>query len=79
VDVLDYLHNELKIAHRDIKLDNILMQDNLDLKLADYGSCTSSEDDISACKEFRGTLSYMAPEVRSGLYDARKADLFSLG
>ena len=38
-DVLVYL-NEKKVAHRDLKLENIMMGDNLNLKIADFGFAT---------------------------------------
>lgn len=37
IDALKYLQ-QLKICHRDIKLDNILIDNNLNIKLIDFGS-----------------------------------------
>ncbi|KAI0054592.1 kinase-like protein, partial [Artomyces pyxidatus] len=52
------------IAHRDIKLENILMQslEPLYVKVADFGLAKVMQADIGL-KSFTGTLAYMAPEV----------------
>lgn len=34
---LEYCHNELKIIHRDIKPDNLLLDENDNIKLSDFG------------------------------------------
>lgn len=67
-----------KILHRDIKLENLLVHDNI-IKIADFGFAVA--DDIG--KEYLGTLSHMAPEI---LFYAKdrirydyKADLWSTG
>lgn len=74
---LDYL-NRQSIAHRDIKLENIIADKNMNLKLVDFGFAT--DKDIGVLDEFRGTQSYMAPEIRNGdIYDGREVDVFSMG
>jgi len=63
IDALDYMHN-LRCVHRDLKLENILVDDNLDLKIADFGfACYKSIDNL---KSYRGTMTYMAPEIKEG-------------
>ena len=39
VDGLYYLHNKLHIAHRDLNPKNLLLDDNFDIKIADFGCC----------------------------------------
>ncbi len=69
-------------CHLDVKLENILLDQFFNLKLADFGSAVELAD--SPFYQFRkGTVGYMAPEVNhlSGgeSFDAFKADMFSLG
>ena len=49
------------ISHRDIKLENILVDEGFKLKLADFGFASCGK--ISKLKNFKGTKSYMAPEI----------------
>lgn len=50
----------------------------MNLKLADFGIATNKQ--IKRLSLFRGTKSYMAPELwQSKMYDGRAADVFSLG
>jgi len=77
IDQLDYL-NRQNIVHRDIKLENIIMDKNMNLKLADFGFATDEDVEVLSC--FRGTQSYMAPEIRNGdLYNGKETDIFSMG
>jgi len=77
IDSLDYMHQR-RVAHRDLKLENILVDDNLNLKIADFGfACYKSIDSL---KSYRGTMTYMAPEIKEGkTYKGTQVDLFSMG
>ena len=77
LDACDYMHTK-RVVHRDLKLENILVDDDLNLKLADFGfACYKS---IDALKSYRGTMTYMAPEIKEGkVYKGTQVDLFSLG
>lgn len=77
IDSLEYMHN-LRCVHRDLKLENILVDADLNLKIADFGfACYKSIDNL---KSYRGTMTYMAPEIKEGkTYDGTQVDLFSVG
>ncbi|KAK1333040.1 hypothetical protein QTO34_006573 [Cnephaeus nilssonii] len=78
VSALQYCHRR-GIAHRDLKPDNILLDEDGTVKLADFGFGRRVSDD-SKLSTFCGTFYYMAPEVlRQEPYDGRKADVWSLG
>ena len=77
IQQLEYM-NSKNVVHRDVKLENILLDERMNLKLADFGFATNRN--IDKLNTFRGTQSYMAPEIReSKEYDGRQTDVFSLG
>lgn len=82
INAFKFLQDQ-KIAHRDIKPDNILIADDGSLKIGDLGSSKRilSYSSITIV----GTSYYMSPELRIGqgienmIYDAFKSDVWSLG
>ena len=63
IDVLSYMQSK-NVVHRDLKLENILVDENINLKVADFGIATYKK--INRLKSYRGTMTYMAPEIKEG-------------
>ena len=83
VSAFEYLHKN-HICHRDIKLDNILIESGTNqIKVIDFGftAFTSNQNgEKQKLKIFCGTPSYMAPElVKKSEYDGAKVDMWALG
>ncbi|XP_038141043.1 mitogen-activated protein kinase kinase kinase kinase 5 isoform X5 [Cyprinodon tularosa] len=78
---LGYLHMKGKM-HRDIKGANILLTDNGDVKLADFGVAAKITATIAKRKSFIGTPYWMAPEVaaveKNGGYN-QLCDIWAVG
>jgi serine/threonine protein kinase len=66
------------VAHRDLKLENILVDCDLTIKIADFGYAAFNKIDLLS--SYRGTFTYMAPEIKEGKkYSGTKVDVFSAG
>ena len=86
VSGLVYLQRDKKIAHRDVKPENVIVFKNKVYKLGDFGEAkgTKKHDKLST---LRGTDTYMSPILYNGLkmakedviHDLYKSDVFSLG
>jgi serine/threonine protein kinase len=57
-----YLHDN-KIIHRDLKLGNVFLNDDLEIKIGDFGLATKVDYDGEKKKTLCGTPNYIAPEV----------------
>ena len=67
------------VIHRDLKPENLLITDNGQVKLADFGIARVPNADLTKEGQFLGTPCYAAPEtLRSGEY-SEQSDLFSFG
>jgi len=79
VDSLIFVHSQ-KVAHRDIKLDNILLDSKGNTKIVDFGLASMDEEEVKGCRSFVGSPEYVAPEIiQRKPYSGYKADVYSLG
>lgn len=80
-EAVHYLH-ERGVAHRDLKLENIMLSGDRSIaKIGDFGfACAWGGDRGGHCTEWLGSPEYSAPELLTNVpYDPVKADCWSLG
>jgi serine/threonine protein kinase len=82
VESVTYLHKTAKVVHRDLKLENILLDKHNNVKICDFAMSKSLLDNqnmgifYSQC----GSWCYMAPEIiESRPYKGSSVDIFALG
>ena len=73
-----YLHNVVKIAHRDIKLENIILDQNGNIRFIDFGLSKEAEGE-TAMKTACGSAMYIAPEILQCKQYTNATDMWSLG
>jgi len=73
-----YLHNQ-KIIHRDLKLGNIFLNDEMEVKLGDFGLATKESFDGERKRTLCGTPNYIAPEVLTKKGHSYEVDIWSIG
>jgi hypothetical protein len=78
LSAMHYIHEDNATCHRDLKLENILIDKDMQFKILDFG--LSCKGDLKNMTGAVGSPNYVAPEILSSkYYDGSKADLFSLG
>jgi carbon catabolite-derepressing protein kinase len=78
ISAVEYCHRH-KIVHRDLKPENLLLDDQLNVKIADFG-LSNFMSDGNFLKTSCGSPNYAAPEVISGkLYAGPEVDVWSCG
>ena len=74
---MEYLHAQ-GVIHRDLKSQNLLLNDEMRVKVADFGtSCLETK--CQATKGNKGTYRWMAPEMTKEKPYTRKVDVYSFG
>jgi len=73
---VEYLHSN-EIAHMDLKLENLLLGEDFQMKIADFDSAFFPKDHFVST---RGTINFRAPEVKGvKCRNPKKADIYSMG
>jgi serine/threonine protein kinase len=81
IDALSYLHSK-GYSHRDIKAENLMLDSNFNLKLADFGFSIplTGHDGSGQLYSSKGSPNYMAPELfTTKPYIGQKVDLYAAG
>ena len=75
---LHYAHSR-GVVHRDIKPSNILLTQDGDVRIVDFGIALVADSDVSRLEGVAGSPAYMSPEQVQGLELDARSDLYSLG
>ena len=79
VGAVSYVHTK-SCVHRDLKLENILLDKHENVKLVDFGFTREYQGTTSYLQTWCGTVCYSAPEMLKGeKYAGEKVDVWSLG
>ncbi|XP_065268223.1 serine/threonine-protein kinase PLK1 [Emys orbicularis] len=73
-----YLHGN-RVIHRDLKLGNLFLNDDMEVKIGDFGLATKVEYDGERKKTLCGTPNYIAPEVLGKKGHSFEVDIWSIG
>jgi serine/threonine protein kinase len=77
--VLEYLHFDRKVAHRDLKCENVLFDRYDNIRLIDFGLSTVFSDLNPQLATACGSPAYAAPEMVKGNQYTKSADIWSAG
>ena len=74
---LEYLHEEVKVIHRDVKAENVLLFEHGFAKLADFGVSKQLENTLAGALTLAGTDYMLAPEIVKRESYTSKVDVWS--
>lgn len=77
--VLDYLHREKRVMHRDIKAENILLDQNRNIRIIDFGFAKSFSRNQPFMQTTCGSPGYVSPEIIREQPYTTAADIWSAG
>ncbi|GJQ11915.1 hypothetical protein GpartN1_g3706.t1 [Galdieria partita] len=66
LDAVRYMHRECLVIHRDLKLGNFFLDENMEVKIGDFGLAAQLSSDKERKRTICGTPNYIAPEILSG-------------
>ena len=75
---LHYAHSR-GVIHRDIKPSNVMLTQDSDVRIIDFGIALVADSDVSRIEGIAGSPSYMSPEQVQSLELTNRSDLYSLG
>ncbi|XP_065357453.1 testis-specific serine/threonine-protein kinase 1 [Calliphora vicina] len=83
ISAVEYIHSK-GVVHRDIKCENLLLDENFNLKLIDFGfarkDTRTSDQQVILSKTFCGSYAYASPEILKGVaYDPFLSDIWACG
>lgn len=79
ISVVEYLHKEKNIIHRDLKAENVLLDRHYNIRLIDFGLSNSFSLDHTNLETACGSPGYLPPEMIKGQTHTTAADIWSLG
>lgn len=79
INAMKYLHQELGIVHRDLKLDNIIIDSNDNVRIIDFGLSTFIPDNGGKIYGVCGSPAFIAPELVKGESYDEEIDIWVLG
>jgi len=77
--VLEYLHNEKKVVHRDIKGQNLVLDRGFNIKVIDFGIANVLSNSKAKLSSLCGSLCFMAPEILAHEPYIQSVDIWSAG
>ena len=71
--------HQVGLVHRDIKPENVLVSNDGDIKVADFGLARAASNHTGTGMALMGTVSYMSPELVTGEQADERSDVYALG